>query len=76
MHEQTNPLHDINWGALDYSSRAPQLMSCNYYTIILHMQRVCIIKVIVTITRTDHLSLNDLMLKTSIRLDILMDSCR
>ena len=26
----TNQLHDINWGALDHASRAPQLMSCNY----------------------------------------------
>ena len=26
-----NQLHDINWGALDHASRAPQLMSCNYY---------------------------------------------
>ena len=21
----------INWGAIDHASRAPQLMSCNYY---------------------------------------------
>ena len=28
---QTNQLHDINWGALDHASHAPQLMSCNYY---------------------------------------------
>ena len=27
----TNQLHDINWGAPDHASRAPQLMSCNYY---------------------------------------------
>ena len=27
----TNQLHDINWGALDHASRAPQLVSCNYY---------------------------------------------
>ena len=27
----TNQLHDINWGALDHASRAPQLMSCNYH---------------------------------------------
>ena len=27
----TNQLHDINWGALNHASRAPQLMSCNYY---------------------------------------------
>ena len=26
----TNQLHDINRGALDHASRAPQLMSCNY----------------------------------------------
>ena len=30
-HGQTNQLHDIDWGALDPASRAPQLMSCNYY---------------------------------------------
>ena len=29
-HRQTNQLCDINWGALDHVSRAPQLMSCNY----------------------------------------------
>ena len=27
-HGQTNQLHDITF---DYASRAPQLMSCNYY---------------------------------------------
>ena len=27
----TNQLHDINWGALYHASRAPQLMSRNYY---------------------------------------------
>ena len=27
---QTNQLYDINWGALDHASHAPQLMSCNY----------------------------------------------
>ena len=27
----TNQLHNINWGALDHASRAPKLMSCNYY---------------------------------------------
>ena len=34
----TNQLHvhDINWGVLDHSSRAPQLMSCNYYTLCVH----------------------------------------
>ena len=30
-HGQTNQSHDINWGALDHASHAPQLMSCNYY---------------------------------------------
>ena len=30
-HGQTNQLYDINWGALDHASRAPQLTSCNYY---------------------------------------------
>ena len=34
----TNQLHDINWGALDHASRAPQLMSCNYYVCV----RVCV----------------------------------
>ena len=29
-HGQTNQLHDINWGALNHASHAPQLMSCNY----------------------------------------------
>ena len=29
----TNQLHDINWGAVDHASRAPQLTSCNYYCI-------------------------------------------
>ena len=29
-HGQTNQLYDINWGALDHASRAPQLMLCNY----------------------------------------------
>ena len=27
----TNQLHDINWGALDHTSRAPRFMPCNYY---------------------------------------------
>ena len=27
----TNELHDINWGALNKVSRAPQMMSCNYH---------------------------------------------
>ena len=30
-HGQTNQLHDINWGALDHASHAPQLMSCSHY---------------------------------------------
>ena len=34
----TNQLHDINWGALDYASCAPQLMSCNYACV---CARVC-----------------------------------
>ena len=29
-HEQTNQLHDNNWGALDHPSRAPLFMLCNY----------------------------------------------
>ena len=28
--------YDINWGALDHASRAPQLMSCNHYEHTLH----------------------------------------
>ena len=32
----TNQLHNINWGALDRASRAPQLMSCKLYV------RVCV----------------------------------
>ena len=32
----TNQLHDINWGALDHASHAPQLISCDYYV------RVCV----------------------------------
>ena len=27
----TNQFHDINWVALNHASRAPQLLSCNYY---------------------------------------------
>ena len=30
-HGQTNQLHDIDWGALDHASHAPQLISCNYH---------------------------------------------
>ena len=37
-HGQTNQLHNINWGALDDASHAPQLMSCNYYVCV----HVCI----------------------------------
>ena len=37
-HGQTNQLHDINWGALDYAFRAPQLMSCDYYACKCFMQ--------------------------------------
>ena len=33
-HGQTN---HINWGALGHASRAPQLMSCNYYSIHVYM---------------------------------------
>ena len=29
-HGQTNQLHNINWGALNHASGAPQIMSCNY----------------------------------------------
>ena len=28
---QTNQFNDIIWGALDCTSRAPLLISCNYY---------------------------------------------
>ena len=30
-HGQTSQLHDIIWGAPNHTSRAPQLMSCDYY---------------------------------------------
>ena len=34
-------LHDINWGAFDHASHAPQLMSCNYYlSLLLLMTRL------------------------------------
>ena len=43
-HGQTNQLHDINWGALDHASCAPQLMSptggkkpCSYMTTLTRM---------------------------------------
>ena len=36
--QPTNQLHNINWGALDHASCAPQLISCNYYLCI----RVCV----------------------------------
>ena len=35
-HGQTNQFHDINWGALDHASSAPQLMSCNYCVCVWH----------------------------------------
>ena len=49
-HGQTNQLHDIdwgaqgayNWGALNHASRAPQLMSCNYYVCVYMCVCVCI----------------------------------
>ena len=41
-HGQTNQLHDINWGALDHASRAPQLMSCNYSVCVCVCTRACV----------------------------------
>ena len=38
-HGQINQLRDINWGVLDHASRAPQLISCNYYILWLHVLR-------------------------------------
>ena len=38
----TNQLHDIKWGALNYASRAPQLMSCNYYVCVCMCVHVCV----------------------------------
>ena len=32
-HGQVNQLYDINWGALNHVSCAPQLISCNYYDV-------------------------------------------
>ena len=29
--QNTCTCHDLNWGALNHASHAPQLMSCNYY---------------------------------------------
>ena len=42
-HGRTNQLHDINWDAFDHASRAPQLMSCNYYQFILFLHYWCIV---------------------------------
>ena len=41
-HGQTNQLCDINWGALDHVSCAPQLMSCNYYVCVPVCVCVCL----------------------------------
>ena len=30
-HGPTKELQDLNWGAFDHASHAPQLRSCNYY---------------------------------------------
>ena len=30
-HRPTKQLQDLNWGAFDHASHAPQLRSCNYY---------------------------------------------
>ena len=35
----TNQLHDINWGALNHASCAPQSMSCNCYVCVCAMNR-------------------------------------
>ena len=41
-HAQTNQLHDINWGAFNHTSHAPQLMSCDYYVSVIHYVCVCV----------------------------------
>ena len=33
MKEVMEKQHDINWGALNRASHAPQLMSCNHYVV-------------------------------------------
>ena len=38
----TNQLHDTNWGALEHASRAPQLVSCNYYVYVYVCVCVCV----------------------------------
>ena len=38
----TNQLHDINWGALDHASHAPQLVSCNYSNCVCVCVCVCV----------------------------------
>ena len=32
--QNTCTCHDLNWGALNHASHAPQLLSCNYYVYI------------------------------------------
>ena len=41
-HGQTNQLHDVNWGALDHASRAPQLMPHNYHVCVCVCACVCV----------------------------------
>ena len=38
-HGQTNQLHDINWGAPDHASHAPQLMSKVYVAMTIMLSR-------------------------------------
>ena len=35
-------LHDINWSALNHASRAPQLISCNYYYACVGVCGICV----------------------------------
>ena len=41
-HGQTNQLHNINWGARDHASCAPQLMLCNYYLCVCVSVSMCV----------------------------------
>ena len=42
-HGPTNQLQDLNWGAFDHASHAPQLRSCDYYL----SSAPCSVKVII-----------------------------
>ena len=51
----TNQLHDINWGVLNHASRAPQLMSCNYYARMCAYVSACVVYVAYVCTVHVHL---------------------